>query len=108
MRTRSTPLAIVFLSVAALSACTWVEPTEEGYAVRFVAPDTVKNCKSLGVATAEVPDSIGPIPRNEDKLRRELITLGKNQAAKMGGDTMAAVGPPFQGEQQFRVYQCMK
>lgn len=97
------PFLIVSLMVA---GCTWVEPTEEGYAVALVKPTAVQNCQRLGTATAEVPDTVGPVPRSEKKVRRELVTLAKNEAARMGGDTVVAVGVPFQGRQKFRVYHC--
>ncbi len=86
--------------------CTWVEPTEQGYAVALVKPSAVQNCQSLGTATAEVPDNIGPFTRSDKKVIKELITLGKNEAARMGGDTMVEAGPVSFGRQQFKVYRC--
>ncbi len=98
--------AMTLFATSLLMACTWVEPTEEGYAVALAKNTAVQNCQSLGTATSEVPDNIGPFGRSEEKIAKELLTLGKNEAARMGGDTVTKVGPVFQGRQQFRVYRC--
>lgn len=100
----TTPFMV--LIAVLLASCTWVEPTEEGYAVALVKPTAVQNCQSLGTATAEVPDNIGPFARSDKKVAEELVTLGKNEAARMGGDTIAEAGPVSQGRQQFKVYLC--
>jgi hypothetical protein len=99
---------LIAIAVVALSplGCTWVEPTEEGYAVALVKSSATQNCQSLGTATAEVPDNIGPFTRSDKKVVKELITLGKNEAARMGGDTMVEAGPVSFGRQQFKVYRC--
>lgn len=99
------PLTLI-LAATSLLACTWVEPTEEGYAVALVKPAAAQNCQSLGTTTAEVPDNIGPFTRTDKKVIKELITLGKNEAARMGGDTMVEAGPVSFGRQQFKVYRC--
>lgn len=94
------------LAVVSLGGCTWVDYTEEGYAVTLAKPSLVENCESVGKATAEVPDNLGPFPRSDKKVREELVTLAKNEAARIGGDTIVELTPPFQGKQQFQVYRC--
>lgn len=94
------------LAAVLLAGCTWVEPTEEGYAVSLVKPTAVEDCESLGTASAEVPDNVGPFARTNEKIAKELVTLGKNEAARMGGDVITAAGPVSEGRQQFKVYRC--
>lgn len=98
--------SIALIVSLGLAGCTWVEPTEEGFAVALVKESAVQNCESLGTATAKVPDNIGPIPRSDKKVREELMVLGKNEAARLGGDTAVALGNVWDGSQQFRVYRC--
>lgn len=105
MRMRIPVVTALMLSLG-LVGCTWVEPTEEGFAVALVKESAVQNCESLGKATAKVPDNIGPIPRSDKKVREELVVLGKNEAARMGGDTAVALGNVWDGSQQFGVYRC--
>jgi hypothetical protein len=97
---------ILVLLIGALSACTWVKPTDAGQNVRLVSYDQVGQCKKLGKTTVSVLDKMGFISRSEDKVDQELKTLARNSAAEMGGDTIVAAGTVSAGEQPFDVYQC--
>ena len=44
--------------------------------------------------------------RSEAKVEEELLTLARNSAVEIGGDTLVAEGPPSQGAQRFRIYKC--
>ena len=89
-----------------LSACTWVEPTKQGSEVVLAETSSVEGCKRVGTASSSVKHEVGIFSRSEDKVREELETLGKNQAAEMGGDTIIAKGPPVDGSMNFDVYKC--
>jgi hypothetical protein len=97
---------ILVLLIGALSACTWVKPTDAGQNVRLASYNQVSQCKKLGKATVSVLDKVGFISRSADKVDQELKTLARNSAAEMGGDTIVAVGTVSGGEQPFDVYQC--
>jgi hypothetical protein len=97
---------ILVLLIGALSACTWVKPTDAGQNVRLVSYDQVSQCKKLGKATVSVLDKVGFISRSDDKIDDELRIMAKNSAADMGGDTIVVAGAVSRGEQAFDVYQC--
>jgi hypothetical protein len=88
------------------SGCTWVQPVPGASQVTLVMPQHVSECESLGTATFQVKAQIGPIHRNEAKVGEELLTLAKNSAVEMGGDTLVAEGPPTGGSQRFRTFKC--
>ena len=89
-----------------LSGCTWVEPTKEAGEVLLVKAHNVQSCQRLGSTTATVKHEIGPVSRSDEKVRNELVTLAKNHAAVMGGDSIVATGPADGGSMNFDVYKC--
>jgi hypothetical protein len=96
-------LPLVFIC---LSACTWIEPTRESSEVTLVKSFNVKACKKLGSTMATVTHKIGPVTRGEETVREELITLAKNRAATMGGDSIVALEPVVDGSMTFDIYKC--
>lgn len=94
-------LAIIFLP-----ACTWVEPTKESSEVTLVKPFNVISCKKLSTTTAVVAKKVGFITRRDDTITEELITLAKNKAAELGGDSIVAQGPAVDGSMKFDIYKC--
>ena len=89
-----------------LASCTWVEPTKEGLDVILVKPHNVETCTKLGETTASVKHQIGPVTRSEEKVVEELVTLARNKAAEMGGDSIVATAPARDGVMSFEVYKC--
>jgi len=89
-----------------MPACTWVESTDKGQNVRLVTSEQLGQCKKLGKTTVSVLDKVGFISRSEEKVEEELLTLARNSAADMGGDTVVVAGPVSAGEQPFDVYKC--
>jgi hypothetical protein len=96
----------VMVGMLGLFSCTWVEPTREGSEVTLVEALDVETCSRVGTATASVRHKVGVYTRSQDKVTEELITLGKNQAAEMGGDSIVAKGDPDEGSMSFDVYKC--
>jgi hypothetical protein len=94
------------LTIICLPACTWIEPTSEGSEVTLVKAFNVKSCKKLGTTNATVTHKVGPITRDEEKVTKELITLAKNRAATMGGDSIVAQQPAVDGSMGFDIYKC--
>ncbi|HEY6130661.1 MAG TPA: DUF4156 domain-containing protein [Halioglobus sp.] len=99
-------VVIVLLGVVAASGCTWVEPKPGASNVSLVMPTHVSNCKSLGTTISQVKAKVGIINRNDEKVAGELLTLAKNSAVEIGGDTLVAEGAPNEGTQKFRIYKC--
>lgn len=94
------------LAVLYLSACAWVEPTKQGEQVILVKSFNVKSCAKLGTIRTTVKHKVGPVTRSEDKVTEELVTLAKNRAAEMGGDSIVSEGPASEGSMSFEVYRC--
>jgi len=97
---------LTLLALLALSACTWVEPTDSGVHVRVAYLSQIDGCKELGKATVEVLDKVLFVSRSADQVAAELEISGQNAAAEMGGDTIVAMSRVIDGEQVFRVYRC--
>jgi hypothetical protein len=89
-----------------VTGCTWVDPIAGASSVTLVMPTHVTNCKSLGTTTSQVKDKVGFVNRNDEKVAGELLTLAKNSAVEIGGDTLVAEGAPSDGTQKFRIYKC--
>ena len=95
--------ALVVCSVA--TACTWVKPTPAGETVREANADAVAACAHLGVVSGTTTDRI-VLQRNAEVIRKEQVTLARNQASTMGADTLVAKGPATGPTLQFDVYRC--
>jgi hypothetical protein len=53
-----------------------------------------------------VKHKVGLYRRNELKVRDELESLARNEAARIGADTIQALDEPLNGEQRFGAYDC--
>lgn len=101
-----TGFALGLLLLLPLSACTWVPLTDEGSHVQVRTLDQVQSCERKSRITTSVKDRIGAISRSEEKVREELRTLARNEAARVGGNAVAAETEPTDGRQVFVVYHC--
>ena len=99
--------AIALLGAFAL-ACTWVKLSEGGEAVRVAKPGEVAGCESKGRTHAQTTDRVAIFARRDQPIRLELESLARNEAALMGGDTIAPATPIERGRQSFDVYRCAR
>ena len=90
-----------------VSACTWVDVTEEGEKVRVMSLAEVTACKRVGKTTVRTTAGLAGLDRYEDKVQAELNTLARNSAVDVGGDTVVPIGSPDEGRQVFEIYRCM-
>lgn len=102
---------IPLLSLAALglmvTGCTWgIKLNDAGRKVHTAWNQDVSSCKQLGKVTVSVMNRVGPIDRNDIKVRDELEVMARNEAATMGADTVKPLGEPSDGEQSWGAYQC--
>lgn len=97
---------LIVLMTLACSSCAWVKPTEAGAQVELITPAEAKNCTKKGATTSKTLGSIVFVPRNEAKIASELVTLAKNEAVIMGGDSVAPGAKPSRGEREFLIYLC--
>lgn len=103
---KSAIVLAAILSVA--TSCTWVKLSHNGDNVRVVSVSDVQGCKNIGQTKVSVRDTfVGDLKRDEGKVARELMTLGRNSAAEMGGDTITVASEVINGERSFNVFRCM-
>ena len=91
---------------SALGACTWVKLDEPGSRVHVVYDGRTAGCRALGEVSVSVKDRVGFYERSALKVKDELETLARNEAAQMNADTIAAKDEPRDGEQRFGAFQC--
>ncbi len=102
------PVALVAALVVLLPACTWVKIEPEAKQIRVVdASADMGRCGAmLSEISVSVRDRVGFVDRNELKVRDELETLARNQAAGGQGDTLKPLAEPLNGEQRFGTWRC--
>lgn len=91
-----------------ISGCTWVQLTQEGSDVRLAGAQLVTNCERVGRTTARTLGKIVSVERGGGKLQTELLTLARNEAGRMGGDTIVPESLISEGEQEFGVFRCLR
>ncbi|WNL46638.1 DUF4156 domain-containing protein [Dyella sp. BiH032] len=90
-----------------LGACTWgITLDDAAKNVRTVWSGDVSSCRELGKVTVSVMNRVGPINRNDIKVRDELEVMARNEAAKMRADTIKPLAEPSEGSQPWGAYQC--
>ena len=91
----------------ALLSCTWVEPDAGGIEVE-VAPRgrDLRACVRRGEITVSVKADIAGIDRNEAKVRDELESLARNEAAPLRATHVQPIDEPLGGTQRFAAYDC--
>ena len=92
--------------LATLAGCTWVKLEDGGARVRVAYDGRVDGCDKVGDVGVSVKDRIGPYDRSNLKVKDELETLARNEAASLPADTLVALGEPRDGEQSFAAYRC--
>ena len=104
---RRTLAFVVASAVFAVAGCSWVKTTPGGEQVREATAADVGACQDVGVAVASTQATAAGIPRNAAVMRDEQVTLARNRAAQIGGDTIVQAGPPSSGGTlTFTVYRC--
>jgi len=100
--------AILIVALAsALGACSWgIKLDSAGEKVRVAWNGAPTGCKDAGKVTVSVLDHMGPVDRNNLKVRDELEIMARNEAAGLGADTIAPLGDPHDGSQSWNAYTC--
>lgn len=101
-------LLLAALSGAALLAgCSYgIVPDVGSQTVRTAWNGNVSGCRDVGKVTVSVLSRVGPVDRNDIKVRDELEIMARNQAAQMRADTIVPLGEPKDGEQSWEGYAC--
>jgi hypothetical protein len=98
---------LLLVPTIALSACTWgITLTDEAKNVHTAWHGDVSACRDLGKVTVSVQDHVGPVNRNDIKVRDELEVLARNEAATMHADTIKPLAEPVDGSQPWGAYSC--
>lgn len=99
------PSAITAL-LCCLSACTWVNENPAGQSVAIVHSNQLGQCQQAGTISARTKHKLGFIKRGQKKVLQELQTLARNEALKIGANTISATAPPTDGKQTYIAYKC--
>lgn len=98
---------LLLVPVLLLGACSWgITLDDAAKNVRTAWSGDVSACRDLGKVTVSVMERVGPVDRNNIKVRDELEVLARNEAAKMHADTIKPLAEPADGSQPWGAYQC--
>jgi hypothetical protein len=98
---------LLLAPILLLGACSWgITLDPAGKNVRTAWSGDVSSCRELGKVTVSVMNRVGPVDRNDIKVRDELEVLARNEAAKMQADTIKPLAEPADGSQPWGAYQC--
>jgi hypothetical protein len=98
---------LLLAPVLLLGACSWgITLDDAAKNVRTAWSGDVSACRDLGKVTVSVMERVGPVDRNDIKVRDELEVLARNEAAKMHADTIKPLAEPTDGSQPWGAYQC--
>ncbi|WP_049620755.1 DUF4156 domain-containing protein [Frateuria defendens] len=98
---------LLLVPTVLLGACTWgITLDEAGRRVRTAWGGDVSACRDMGKVTVSVMSRVGPVDRNDIKVRDELEVMARNEAAKLGADTIKPLAEPSEGSQPWGAYQC--
>ncbi len=100
-----------FLSITlvcfSLAACSNVELSVEGEKTRVLEASEVTKCSYIGKTTSSTTNKVVGVTRHQKAIDLELITLARNTAKKLGGDTVVAEDPAEEGRLTFLIYRCV-
>jgi hypothetical protein len=99
-------LALVVGVITVSGGCTWVSLSAGGEQVQYANQTAVEACRQLGKTRAHTKATVWIFARSESTIREELRSLARNDAAEMGGTTVAPLGEVEDGEQSFGIYVC--
>jgi hypothetical protein len=99
-------IAVLLAMTIIFQACTWVKATPSGQKVVVAQAGTVDSCENKGEVESALKSRVGGFERNATKVKDEIETLARNEAAKMGGDTIVALSNVRDGKQNYGVYRC--
>jgi Domain of unknown function (DUF4156) len=97
---------LLFAALTTLAGCTWVKLEDTGAHVRVAYDGRVDGCEKAGEVSTSVKHKVGVYDRNDLKVKDELETLARNEAAGLPADTIVPRGEPHDGAQAFTAYRC--
>ena len=98
---------LIAATLVAAGGCTWVKMGPGAAEVRVARDgENLSSCVRRGEVSVSVKDRLGPVERNDLKVRDELETLARNEAPGLGADTVQPKNEPYDGEQRFTTWRC--
>jgi len=99
-------ITTLILVLAFTTACSWVQLTAEGRGVQLATSSEVSNCTRVGTTSSATTSRLLVVQRGGEQVQGELVTLARNEAGLMGGNTIVADSTIEGGRQSFTVYNC--
>ena len=93
---------------ALLSACTFVNENPKAQSVAITTIDDVSQCNRVGSVAAKTKAQLGFIKRGSEKVQDELQTLARNEALKIGANTLVPESKAVEGKQSFIAFNCAR
>lgn len=92
--------------VAAMSACSFVSLNPEANNTTVsTSTSSLSNCKFLGNTNASLWSKAETF-QSQKTVESQLDTLARNEAASMGGNTVAPTSEIINGQRSYAVYNC--
>ena len=97
------------MAIAAVTcSCTWVKVSEQAGSVAVANAANVRGCKQVSEVNVSVPNKVGFVKRDADKVATELANMARNEAISDSGDAVVPSSGIENGRQSFNVYKCNK
>jgi len=90
-----------------INGCASIKLSSGGEKVRVLAPTEVSSCKHLGKSNNSVTAKVAGVKRPIETIESELMTMGRNSASDMGGDTIVPLTVVTDGKQSYNIYKCV-
>jgi hypothetical protein len=100
--------ALAFSMLLSACASDFIKPVVGAEQVQLVNANQVTACTSLGKVSVNVLAKVGIYTRDMKAVDDNLLQLGRNEAANLGGNTLVKDHMPEYGKQVFAVYQCRR
>jgi ABC-type enterochelin transport system substrate-binding protein len=100
--------ALAFSSLLSACASDFIKPVAGAEQVQLATANQVTGCTSLGKVSVNVLAKVGIYTRDMKAVDDNLLQLGRNEAANLGGNTLVKDHMPEYGKQVFAVYQCRR
>jgi hypothetical protein len=100
--------ALAFSMLLSACASDFIKPVAGAEQVQLVNANQVSTCASLGKVSVNVMAKVGIYTRDMKAVDDNLLQLGRNEAANLGGNTLVKDHMPEYGKQVFAVYQCRR
>ena len=101
-------ITIASLLSLLIGGCSWVKVSPEGAGVKSITAEVAQThqCERLGQTHSQTQNKIVFVERSQRKQQEELVGLAKNEAVRIGGNSIVAQGEITEGRQTFIIYKC--